>query len=76
MQYILCFAESIGGVEYAGVVAGNVTDIPRTTAVRTAVRASTVCPTSVRPSSVRPSAVRPTSVVEDKFDACDICCDK
>ena len=65
MQYIFCFAESIGGVEYAWVVAGEVTDVPRTAAVRTAVWASAVCPSSVRPSSVRPSSVRPTSVVEE-----------
>ena len=65
MQYILCFVESIGGGEYAWVVAGNVTDVPRTAAVRTAVRASAVCPSSVQPSSVRPSSVRPTTVVEE-----------
>ena len=73
MQYILCFAESIGGVEYAWVVAGDVTDVPRTVAVSTAVWASAVCP-----SSVWPSSVRPTSVVEELenlwtySDVCDI----
>ena len=67
MQYILCFAESIGGVEYAWVVIRNVTDVPRTAAIRTAVRASAVCPSSVRHSTARPSAIRPTSIVEDKF---------
>ena len=60
MQYILCFAESISSVEYAWVVAGHCTDIPRIAVVRTSVGAS-----AVRPSSVRPSSVRPTSVVEE-----------
>ena len=65
MQYIFCFAKSIGDVEYAWVVAMDVTDVPRTAVVRTAIRASAVFPSSVRPSSVRLSSVRPTSVVEE-----------